>query len=364
MMPSTLQVLATKVLALREHTENVHISTEYYYHILQCCGLWWHAAPIILCFVGSVQMLLQTPIFAEGILLITALLQAVQENNYVLLQLFTVWGANINYGLFSIITVHARDLCRKLRATEMLARNAVIQIVFTTLHVITSTIMFLCHVLFTNNPLLQNVYMGEMWMLFIWRMQNLSNLLLYIVSITAILSIFWYGIPVQYILMDAIQYFYQKFMDFNEWRVSCALSFIIVYVLHTMYISEKVHMYIVAMLYLPCSIQDRNLSTIYYCFLLGAIINQAMLSSVLYYIIFILFFCIHLRAVAFAEGTTLAKQKGYIAILEILSLHIIYTPNTVFSSKIQPANITSLLQNFYPKNLFVYVRSKPGFYYP
>uniref|UniRef100_A0A6G7KUF1 p360_19R n=1 Tax=African swine fever virus TaxID=10497 RepID=A0A6G7KUF1_ASF len=362
-MPSTLQVLATKVLAL-EHTENVHISTKYYYHILQCCGLWWHAAPIILCFIGSMQMLLQTPIFAEGILLITALLQAVQDNNYVLLQLFTVWGANINYGLFSIITEHTRDLCRKLRAKEMLAGNAVIQIIFTTLHGTTSTIMFLCHVLFTINPLLQNVYMGEMWMLFHWRMQNLSDLLLYIISITAILSIFWYGIPVQYILMDAIQYFYQRFIYFNVWRVSCALSFIIVYVLHTMYISEKVHMYIVEMLYLPCSIQDTNFSTIYYCFLLGANINQAMFTSVSNYIVFIIFFCIHLRAVAFTEGMALAKQKGYIAILEILSLHIIYTPNTEFSSKIQPVHITSLLQNFYPKNLFIFVRYKPGLYYP
>ncbi|AAA65382.1 pMGF 360-19R [African swine fever virus] len=362
-MPSTLQVLAKKVLALGEHKENEHISREYYYHILKCCGLWWHEAPIILCFDGSEQMMIKTPIFEEGILLNTALMKAVQENNYELINLFTEWGANINYGLISINTEHARDLCRKLGAKEMLERNEVIQIVFKTLDDITSSNIILCHELFTNNPLLENVNMGEMRMIIHWRMKNLTNLLLNNDSISEILTKFWYGIAVKYNLKDAIQYFYQRFMDFNEWRVTCALSFNNVNDLHKMYITEKVHMNNDEMMNLACSIQDRNLSTIYYCFLLGANINQAMLTSVLNYNIFNLFFCIDLGADAFEEGKTLAKQKGYNEIVEILSLDIIYSPNTDFSSKIEPEHISSLLKNFYPKNLFAFDRCNPGLYY-
>lgn len=57
------------------------------------------------------------------------------------------------------------------------------------------------------------------------------------------------------------------------------------------------------------------------------------------------------------------RNKGYNEIVEILSLDIIYSPNTDFSSKIEPEHISSLLKNFYPKNLFAFDRCNPGLYY-
>ncbi|QGM12881.2 p360 21R [African swine fever virus] len=349
--PLSLQTLATKVLATQ------YISIHYYF-ILQYCGLWWHGAPIMFSIVTNTsQILLQSASFKEGLSLHIALLQAVQENNHVLLQLFTEWGADINSTLLTVITECTRNLCRELRAKEALYARDILQIFYTTRVITTTSIVILCHVLLSNIPLFQNIQ--RMRSIFYTSLEKLSIIfILDVISFTEMLSTHWYTLAILYILSAAIQYFYAKYKHFTDWRLLCGLSFINLSVLHAIYILQKVVMDIVILLYLACTTYVGIYSTIYYCFVLGAVINQAMLSSVLYHRIGILFLCIHLRAVAFEDSMQLPKQKNHIILLHILSFTN-YTPDFSLLSiqTTDPEKIIALLhaEKYVSKNMLLYV---------
>nr|CAD7112202.1 MGF 360-1L CDS [African swine fever virus] len=345
MLPSTLQALTKKVLATQLISEDD-------YYTLKCCGLWWHEAPLMLCYDKNHQMLVKTPILKEGLLLNTALMKAVQENNYELIMLFTEWGANINYGLLSVNMEHTRNLCRKLGAKEGLEASEILQFFFKIKRHKTSSNIILCHELFSNNLLLQNVDMEELKMIIYWDLKDLTDNIILDdnTSLSEMLTKYWYGIAVRYKLKEAIQYFYQEYEQLNEWRLNCALSFNNVFDLHEIHNTGKVYMDIDEMMRLAC-IRDNNFLTIYYCFALGADINQAMFTSILNYNVFNMFFCMDLGANAIEESKALAEQKNYHLIVNMLSFKN-YSPDPFLISKIiDPKKINTMLKSYYSKNM-------------
>ncbi len=345
MLPS-LQSLTKKVLAGQCVPTNQH-------YLLKCYDLWWHDAPIT--FDHNLRLIKSAGI-KEGLNLNTALVKAVRENNYNLIKLFAEWGADINYGLVSVNTEHTWDLCRELGAKETLNEEEILQIFIDLKFHKTSSNIILCHEVFSNNPILQKVNNIKMRIEIFWELRELiekTDLLNNEFSLSTLLLKYWYAIAIRYNLKEAIQYFYQKYTHLNTWRLTCALCFNNVFDLHEAYEKDKIHMDIEEMMRIAC-IKDHNLSTMYYCYVLGANINQAMLSSIQYYNIENMFFCIDLGADVFEEGTT-ALGEGYELIKNILSLKIYSPATTPLPKSMDPEIIDHALKNYVSKNMMIFL---------
>ncbi|AZP54187.1 MGF-360-21R [African swine fever virus] len=348
--PLSLQTLVKKVLATQ------HISKEHYF-ILKYCGLWWHEAPITICIDEDSQILIKSASFKEGLSLDIALMKVVQENNHDLIELFTKWGADINSSLVTVNTEYTRNLCQKLGAKEALNERDILQIFYKTRHLKTSSNIILYNELFSNNLLFQNI---ERLSLIVYRgLKNLSiNFILDDISFSEMLTRYWYSMAILYNLTEAIQYFYQRYRHFKDWRLICGLSFNNLSDLHEVYNLEKTDIDIDEMMKLTCSTYDGNYSTIYYCFMLGADINRAMLTSVINFHIGNLFLCIDLGADAFEDSMELAKQKNNNILVEILSFKNYYSSNTSLLSikTTDPEKINALLdeEKYKSKNMLIY----------
>ncbi|AXB49220.1 p360-1L [African swine fever virus] len=157
-----------------------------------------------------------------------------------------------------------------------------------------------------------------------------------------------------------IQYFYQKYKQFKDWRLICGLAFNNVFDLHEIYNKEKVSMDINQMIEITCA-YICSYSTIYYCFVMGADINRAMITSVTKSYTCNLFFCIDLGATAFEECLEIAKQQDNNELVKILSLKNYYSPDSsLISLKItDPEKINILLdeENYESKNGLIYEES-------
>nr|P0C9R7.1 RecName: Full=Protein MGF 360-18R [African swine fever virus tick/South Africa/Pretoriuskop Pr4/1996]P0C9S2.1 RecName: Full=Protein MGF 360-21R [African swine fever virus tick/South Africa/Pretoriuskop Pr4/1996] len=347
--PHSLQTLAKKILATQQ------ISTDHYF-ILKYCGLWWHGAPIMLSTNEDNQLMIKSASFKEGLSLDLALMKVVQENNHDLIKLFTEWGADINSSFVTVNMECTRNLCRELGAKEALNERDILQIFYKTRDIKTSSHVILCHELLSNNPLFQNI---ERMRSIIYRsLEKLSiNFILDDISFSEMLTRHWYGLAILYNLTEAIQYFYEKYKHFKNWRLICGLSFNNLSDLYEIYNLEKVDMNIDEMMYLACSIYDGNYSTIYYCFVLGADINQAMLTSVINHCIGNLFLCIDLGADAFEDSMELAKQKNDNIFISILSFKNYSPDSSLLSLKMtDPEKINALLdeEKYESKNMLMF----------
>ncbi|UYB79176.1 pMGF360-10L [Recombinant African swine fever virus] len=346
MLPS-LQSLTKKVLARQCLPEDQH-------YLLKCYDLWWNNAPIT--FDHNLRLIKLAGI-QEGLDLNMALVKAVKENNYSLIKLFTEWGANINYGLISVNTEHTWDLCRELGAKKTLNEGDILQIFIDLKFYKTSSNIILCHEVFSDNLLLKRVNNLKMRIEIFWELRGIiekTDLLNNEFSLNTLLLKYWYAIAVRYNLKEAIQYFYQKYTHLNTWRLTCALCFNNVFDLHEAYEKDKICMDLEEMMRIAC-IKDHNLSTIYYCYMLGANINQAMLTSIQYYNIENIFFCMDLGADAFEEGMALVGQEGYEPIRNILSLKIYSPATTPLPKSTDPEIIDHALKNYFSKNMMVFL---------
>ncbi|AOO54517.1 hypothetical protein [African swine fever virus] len=102
----SLQTIAKMAVATNTYSK-------YHYPILKVFGLWWKNStlngPIKICNHCNNIMVGEYPMcYNHGMSLDIALIRAVKERNISLVQLFTEWGGNIDYGHF-VLTLH---LCK------------------------------------------------------------------------------------------------------------------------------------------------------------------------------------------------------------------------------------------------------------
>ncbi|AJL34172.1 MGF 360-1L [African swine fever virus] len=353
--PSSLQILVKRMLDFQHHV------SEDDYCILERCGLWWHGGPIMLSTNDEDHQMIKSASFKDGLELNVALMKAVQENNHSLIELFIEWGADINFGLITVNTENIRSLCRELGAKEALNQWEVLDVFYTVKRFKSSNNIILCHELLSNNPLFLSENNVQLRRLINYNLRRISiNFILDEISFSEKLTRFWYALVVQYNLTEAIQYFYQKYKQFKDWRLICGLAYNNVFDLHELYNKEKVGMDINQMMELAC-IYRYNYSTIYYCFMLGADINRAMITSVTKSYTGNLFFCIDLGATAFEECLEIAIQQNNIEFIKILIYKNYYSPDSsLLSLKItDPEKINILLddETYESKNELIYKKS-------
>lgn len=337
-MVLSLQTLTKKVLA-SQYPAKCHP------HFLKCCGLWWHNGPIM-----YHQKKIWTPYFKNGTNLNAALVKAVEENNHDLIELFTEWGANINYGLLSVNTEHTRDLCRQLGAKEQLNDQEILRFFYTLKRDLTSSNIIFCHEVFSNNPILDTINRFEVkGMIY----EQLEGLMVETDILSEMFTKYWYAMAIENNLKEAICYFYQRYAHLHRWRLMCALFYNNVFDLHELYAKEKVRMDMDEMLRWACR-KNYNYLTIYYCcVVLGADINQAMFHSIQFYNIGNIFFCIDLGANAFEEGKTLAHQKDNSFIASMLSLNCYSMNDSLSLKETDPEVIKHMLKDYHSKNLSI-----------
>ncbi|AXZ95797.1 MGF 360-11L [African swine fever virus] len=348
MLPS-LQSLTKKVLA----GQCIPVDQ---YHVLKCCGLWWHNGPIML-HIRRNKLFIRSTCFSQGIELNIGLMKAVKENNHDLIKLFTEWGADINYGMICALTENTRDLCKELGAKEYLEREYILKIFFDTTRDKTSSNIIFCHEVFSNNPNLRIIDNLDLRGEIMWELRGLMEITFMLDhddSFSTVLTKYWYAIAVDYDLKDAIRYFYQKYPRLHRWRLMCALFYNNVFDLHELYEIERVRMDIDEMMHIAC-IQDYSYSAIYYCFIMGANINQAMLVSIQNYNLGNLFFCIDLGADAFEEGKALAEQKENYLIAHALSLKHYNPVISLLSIVTDPEKINCMLKNYHSINMGIFL---------
>ncbi|AAA65238.2 MGF 360-1L [African swine fever virus] len=351
-MPSTLQALTKKVLA----TQPVFKDD---YCILERCGLWWHEAPITIhhtCI--DKQILIKTASFKHGLTLNVALMKAVQENNHGLIELFTEWGADISFGLVTVNMECTQDLCQKLGARKALSENKILEIFYNVQYVKTSSNIILCHELLSDNPLFLNN--AQLKLRIFGELDTLSiNFTLDNISFNEMLTRYWYSMAILYKLTEAIQYFYQRYSHFKDWRLICGVAYNNVFDLHEIYNKEKTNIDIDEMMQLAC-MYDCNYTTIYYCCMLGADINRAMITSVMNFCEGNLFLCIDLGADAFEESMEIASQTNNWILINIL-LFKNYSPDSSLLSikTTDPEKINALLdeEKYKSKNMLIYEES-------
>ncbi|WLE29793.1 MGF 360-10L [African swine fever virus] len=343
MFPS-LQSFAKKVLARQQ------VSIEYHV-ILERCGLWWYKAPISL---DCKHMLIKLPSFADGLDLNTALMLATKENNYQLIKLFTEWGADINYGLICANTPPVREFCWELGAKYRVDKKKIMHMFFKLIHPgTTSSNIILCLKLFNDNPFPAYVIIREIRSSIYWKLKRLveDTDILSNMSDGDMLTIYCFIVALQDNLREAISYVYQHFKYLNTWWLICALCFNKLFDIHNLYEKEKIRMDVDEMMRMACT-KDNNFLTIYYCFLLGANINSAMLACVRFYNMDNLFFCIDLGADAFEEAKALAEQRNYYLISHHLSLDIYSADSSLLTLKeADPNKIYHLLKNYKLKSM-------------
>ncbi|UDM55528.1 hypothetical protein [African swine fever virus] len=261
-----------------------------------------------------------------------------------------LWVGYCQYG------VH-QDLCQKLGARKALSENKILEIFYNVQYVKTSSNIILCHELLSDNPLFLNN--AQLKLRIFGELDTLSiNFTLDNISFNEMLTRYWYSMAILYKLTEAIQYFYQRYSHFKDWRLICGVAYNNVFDLHEIYNKEKTNIDIDEMMKLTCSTYDGNYSTIYYCFMLGADINRAMLTSVINFHIGNLFLCIDLGADAFEDSMELAKQKNNNILVEILSFKNYYSSNTSLLSikTTDPEKINALLdeEKYESKNMLMY----------
>ncbi|AJL34007.1 MGF 360-2L [African swine fever virus] len=350
--PSSLQILVKRVLDFQ------HVSKDDYC-ILERCGLWWHGGPIMLSTNDEDHQMIKSASFKDGLEINVALMKAVQENNRSVIQLFTEWGADINVGLVTVNTEYTRNLCRELGAKDVLIERDILEIfcnIFCKIHRIrTSNNIILCHELLSNNPHMNENVEGLKVIICCFLEKISINFILDEISFSEMLTRLWYSIAVRHNLTEAIQYFYQQYRHFKDWRLICGLAYNNVFDLHEIYNKEEVDMDMNEMMQLAC-INNSNFLTIYYCFALGADINQAMCTSVKKFYINNLFFCIDLGATAFEECLKLANNG---ILVEILRFKDYYSSNASLLSlkTTDPEKINDLLKNYRSKNMLAYKKT-------
>ncbi len=347
MFPS-LQSFAKKVLASQ------HVSIDHHV-ILERCGLWWYKAPISL---DCKHMLIKLPNFADGLDLNTALMLATKENNYQLIKMFTDWGADINYGLICANTPPIREFCWELGAKHQVDKKKIMHIFFKLIHPsTTSSNIILCLKFFNDNPFSAYVIIREIKSCIHWKLKNLAEdtNVLSNISDGDMLTIYCFIVALQDNLREAISYVYQHFKYLNTWWLTCALCYNKLFDLHNLYEKEKIRMDMDEMMRIACT-KDNNFLTIYYCFILGANINLAMIASIRFYNMDNLFFCIDLGADAFEEAKALAEQQNYYLISHRLSLDI-YSPDSSLLTlkEADPNKIYRLLKNYKSKSMLAYL---------
>ncbi|AJL34171.1 MGF 360-21R [African swine fever virus] len=350
--PSSLQVLVKRVLDYQHHV------SEDDYCILQHCGLWWHGSPIMFFTNENHQRMIKSASFKDGLEINLALMKAVQENNCILIELFTEWGADINYGLITVNTEYTRNLCRNLGAKEALNTRKILDVFLNLKDFKSSNHIILCHELLSNNPLLLSENNDYLRKIINCNLRRISiNFILDEISFNEKLTRFWYKQAVLNNLTEAIQYFYQKYKQFKDWRLICGLALNNVFDLHEIYNKEKADIDINQMIEITCTYMC-SYPTIYYCFVMGADINRAMITSVTKSYTGNLFFCIDLGATAFEECLEIAKQQNDNELVKVLSLKNYYSPDSsLLSLKItDPEKINILLddETYESKNELIY----------
>ncbi|WRY69272.1 pMGF360-1L-2L [African swine fever virus] len=349
--PSSLQILVKRVLDFQ------HVSEDDYC-ILERCGLWWHGVPITLSTNDEDnQLMIKSASFKDGLELNLALMKAVQENNRGLIELFIEWGADINFGLITVNTENIRSLCRELGAKEALNKWELLNVFYTVKRFKSSNNIILCHELLSNNPLFLSENNVQLRRIINYKLKNLSiNFILDEISFSEKLTRFWYALAVEYNFTEAIQYFYQKYKHFKDWRLICGVAYN-TFDLHEIYNKEKTDIDINQMMELACTYRY-NYPNIYYCFMMGADINRAMITSVIKSYIYNLFFCIDLGADAFEECLEIAEQTNNFALVKILSFKNYYSPDSSLLSlkTTDPEKINDLLddETYESKNLLIY----------
>ncbi|WEG42221.1 MGF 360-10L [African swine fever virus] len=223
-------------------------------------------------------------------------------------------------------------------------------------HGTTSSNIILCLKLFNDNPFPTYVIIREIKSSIYWKLRKLveDTDVLSNMSDGDMLAIYCFILALQDNLREAISYFYQHFKHLNTWWLICALCFNKLFDLHNLYAKEKIRMDIDEMIRIACT-KDNNFLTIYYCFLLGANINSAMLACVRFYNMDNLFFCIDLGADAFEEAKALADQRNYLLMYHRLSIDTYSSDSSLLTLKeADPKKIYHLLKNYKSKNMMVY----------
>ncbi|WZU94446.1 MGF_360-16R [African swine fever virus] len=341
----SLQTIAKMAVATNTYSK-------YHYPILKVFGLWWKNStlngPIKICNHCNNIMVGEYPMcYNHGMSLDIALIRAVKERNISLVQLFTEWGGNIDYGALCANTPSMQRLCKSLGAKPPKGRmymDALIHLSDT----LNDNDLIRGYEIFDDNSVLDCVNLIRLKIMLTLKariplMEQLDQ-----IALKQLLQRYWYAMAVQHNLTTAIHYFDNHIPNIKPFSLRCALYFNDPFKIHDA--CRTVNMDPNEMMNIACQ-QDLNFQSIYYSYILGADINQAMLMSLKYGNLSNMWFCIDLGADAFKEAGALAGKKKrvlqHILGLNIFKRELIPPP----CKDPDPYQIQILLKNYILKNV-------------
>ncbi|AJL34157.1 MGF 360-16R [African swine fever virus] len=341
----SLQATAKLAVAANTYSKNIH-------PILKVFGLWWKNntldGPVKICnhcnqiIVGEYPMC-----FNHGMSMDVALIRAVKDHNISLVQLFTEWGGNIDYGALCANTPSMQRLCESLGAKPPKG-----QMFMDTLIHLSDTLddndLIRGYEIFEENNVLNYVNLMQLKIILTLKtriplMEQLDQ-----IALRQLLQRYWYAMAVQHNLKAAIHYFDNHIPNMKPFRLRCALYLNDPFKIHDA--CKTVNMDPNEMMNIACQ-QDLSFQSILYCYMLGADINKAMLMSLNHGNLSNMWFCIDLGADAFEEAGALAGKKNKRALQHILGLNIFKQELIPPCKDPDPFQIQLLLKNYTLKNV-------------
>nr|CAD7112225.1 MGF 360-4L CDS [African swine fever virus] len=372
---NSLQVLTKKALIENKAFSNYHEDDSF---ILQQLGLWWENGPIGFC--KQCKMVISGSMSCSDVNsyeLDRALVKAVKENQTDLIKLFVLWGAEINFGIMCAKTKKMKDLCIQLGADPKFLDEGLYNMF---VYLVKQKKVLLAIDIYYDNILILDSFDSHDFHMLIDFMYNRFILNLdekeEMTRNTLVLK-FWYKFAIDFNLIKPIRYLSKKFPHLDDWRLKTAIYLGNVDEIHHAYFQENIRLDPNHMMSLAC-IHPWNKLGIYYCFALGADIDNALdillrfdetnkeinretgrgislyiewgyLSNV--------YFCIGLGANPYIKKIqdTIKQKNSNIMILLFSRKKTILSPHSVLQNKIlDPTDVRKMIlihentENFYP----------------
>ncbi len=371
---NSLQVLTKKVLI---ETKNFSIYHKDDIFILQQLGLWWEIGPIGFC--KQCKMVTGGSMSCSDVdsyELDRALVKAVKENQTDLIKIFVSWGADINFGIMCAKTKQTKDLCIQLGADPKFLDVGLYNM-FVYL-VKRKKILLAIDIYYDNILILDSFDSYDFHMLidFMYNsfILNLDEKEEEMTRNTLVLK-FWYKFAIDFNLVKPIRYLSKKFPHLDLWRVKTAIYLGNIDEVHHAYFQENIRLDPNDMMLLACKYPKNKLG-IYYCFALGADIDNALdillrfdetnmeihretggeTLYIEYGYLINVYFCISLGANPYIKKIQdTIKQKHSNIMILLFSKKKILSPHSVLQNKIlDPSDVRKMIstykntESFYP----------------
>ncbi len=372
---NSLQVLTKKVLIETKAFSNYHEDDIY---ILQQLGLWWEIGPIGFC--KQCKMVTGGSMSCSDVdsyELDRALVKAVKENQTDLIKLFVLWGAEINFGIMCAKTKQTKDLCIQLGADPQFLDVGLYNMF---VYLVKRKKVLLAIEIYYDNILILDSFDSYDFHLLIDFMYN--RFILYLdekdeeMTRNALVLKFWYKFAIDFKLVKPIRYLSKKFPHLDIWRLKAAIYLGNIDEVHRAYFQENIRLDPNDMMLLACMYPQNKLG-IYYCFALGADIDNALdillrfdetnkqihretRGEIIFNIergyLINIYFCISLGANPYIKKIQdTIKQKHSNIMILLFSKKKLLSPHSVLQNKIlDPSDVYKMIstyentESFYP----------------